>query len=169
MAIYWEQLKSYRKHWMKVFSNYNQCHRHSSYYDNVFIRRNRFFSLISWFKPWFYRFIGPFLNVVQHLEQSLTALTNVLDEWTAVQSKWLYLEGVFIGGDIREQLPDEAKKFDDIDRYFIKVSISDVSVWYNRSMFQAKIAALKFLLLLDYEFLCERSSRFKFLRSVWRR
>lgn len=59
---------------------------------------------------------------MQHLEQSLTTVTNVLDEWTAVQSKWLYLEGVFIGGDIREQLPDEAKKFDDIDRRFIKVT-----------------------------------------------
>lgn len=46
---------------------------------------------------------------------------GVLDEWNAVQLKWLYLEGVFIGGDIREQLPEEARKFDKIDRTYIKV------------------------------------------------
>lgn len=34
----------------------------------------------------------------------------------------MYLESIFIGGDIRSQLPDEAKKFDNIDRVFKKAS-----------------------------------------------
>ena len=38
-----------------------------------------------------------------------------------VQRKWMYLESIFIGGDIRAQLPEEAKKFDDIDKTFKKV------------------------------------------------
>jgi dynein heavy chain len=38
-----------------------------------------------------------------------------------VQRKWMYLEGIFIGGDIRAQLPEEAKKFDLIDKTFKKV------------------------------------------------
>lgn len=33
----------------------------------------------------------------------------------------MYLEGIFIGGDIRLQLPEEAKKFDQIDKTFKKV------------------------------------------------
>lgn len=33
----------------------------------------------------------------------------------------MYLESIFIGGDIRAQLPEEAKKFDDIDKTFKKV------------------------------------------------
>lgn len=41
----------------------------------------------------------------------------------ATQRKWLYLEGIFVGGDIRSQLPEEAKKFDDIDKSFRKVTI----------------------------------------------
>lgn len=39
-----------------------------------------------------------------------------------VQQKWMYLESIFIGGDIRSQLPEEAKKFDNIDKMFKKVS-----------------------------------------------
>lgn len=38
-----------------------------------------------------------------------------------VQRKWMYLESIFIGGDIRAQLPEEAKKFDTIDKTFKKV------------------------------------------------
>ena len=34
----------------------------------------------------------------------------------------MYLESIFIGGDIRSQLPDEAKKFDNIDRVFKRAS-----------------------------------------------
>ena len=39
-----------------------------------------------------------------------------------VQRKWMYLEGIFVGGDIRAQLPEEAKKFDIIDNTFKKVN-----------------------------------------------
>ena len=35
----------------------------------------------------------------------------------------MYLESIFIGGDIRQQLPEEAKKFDNIDKTFKKVCI----------------------------------------------
>ena len=33
----------------------------------------------------------------------------------------MYLEGIFLAGDIRAQLPEEAKKFDNIDKLFKKV------------------------------------------------
>lgn len=33
----------------------------------------------------------------------------------------MYLESIFIGGDIRAQLPEEAKKFDNIDKLFRKI------------------------------------------------
>uniref|UniRef100_A0A2K5DJP1 Dynein axonemal heavy chain 10 n=1 Tax=Aotus nancymaae TaxID=37293 RepID=A0A2K5DJP1_AOTNA len=41
--------------------------------------------------------------------------------WMLVQRKWMYLESIFIGGDIRSQLPEEAKKFDNIDRVFKRI------------------------------------------------
>lgn len=33
----------------------------------------------------------------------------------------MYLESIFVAGDIRAQLPEEAKKFDNIDKLFKKV------------------------------------------------
>ena len=54
-----------------------------------------------------------------------------------VQRKWMYLEGIFIGGDIRSQLPEEAKKFDQIDKMFKKVCIMAIVYnIFNLSVFQ---------------------------------
>lgn len=39
----------------------------------------------------------------------------------------MYLESIFIGGDIRAQLPEEAKKFDGIDKIFKKVGCVEFS------------------------------------------
>lgn len=67
------------------------------------------------------RFIGPFLNTVQTWEKSLSLISEVIEIWIIVQRKWMYLEGIFVGGDIRSQLPEEAKKFDIIDKLFKKI------------------------------------------------
>jgi len=61
-------------------------------------------------------FIGPFMGTVQKWEKCLTLIAEIADIWVAMQRKWLYLEGIFIGGDIRDQLPAEASKFDEIDK-----------------------------------------------------
>ncbi|KAK5648316.1 hypothetical protein RI129_003208 [Pyrocoelia pectoralis] len=67
------------------------------------------------------QFVGPFLPIVQKWEKSLLNASEVIEEWLSVQRKWLYLEGIFVGGDIRTQLPDEARKFDDIDKAFRRI------------------------------------------------
>lgn len=66
-------------------------------------------------------FIGPFMPHVRKWEKSLNQVSDIIDEWVGVQRKWMYLEGIFLSGDIREQLPDEARKFDDIDKTFRRV------------------------------------------------
>ncbi|XP_058981464.1 dynein axonemal heavy chain 10-like [Musca domestica] len=69
------------------------------------------------------QFIGPFLETVNRWERNLALISEIIDEWLIVQRKWLYLEGIFIGGDIRSQLPEEAKKFDDIDKAYRRIMI----------------------------------------------
>ncbi|XP_028981786.1 dynein heavy chain 10, axonemal [Diachasma alloeum] len=66
------------------------------------------------------QFIGPFLGTVQKWEKSLQTISEVVEAWMELQRRWLYLEGIFVGGDIRTQLPAEARKFDDIDNAFRK-------------------------------------------------
>ncbi|NWX90356.1 DYH10 protein, partial [Nothoprocta pentlandii] len=73
------------------------------------------------------RFVGPFLSTVHHWEKTLSLIGEVIEVWMVVQRKWMYLESIFIGGDIRSQLPDEAKKFDSIDAMF-KKAIMDETV-----------------------------------------
>lgn len=41
--------------------------------------------------------------------------------WISVQQKWMYLEAIFMGGDVAKQLPQEAKRFEQIDKTFRKV------------------------------------------------
>lgn len=69
------------------------------------------------------QFIGPFLSAVQKWETTMHTISEVLELWIMLQKKWLYLEGIFVGGDIRIQLPDEAKKFDEIDKSFRRIMV----------------------------------------------
>ncbi|XP_046382890.1 dynein axonemal heavy chain 10 [Ischnura elegans] len=68
-------------------------------------------------------FVGHFLKAVQTWEKNLQTVSETLYEWLVTQGKWLYLEGIFIGGDIRQQMPDEAATFDDIDVSFRKIML----------------------------------------------
>ena len=64
----------------------------------------------------------PFLEQVHSWENRLAKVQEVLEVWMQVQRKWTYLEGIFIGSeDIRQQLPNEAKRFDTIDKGWHKI------------------------------------------------
>ena len=65
------------------------------------------------------RFVGTFVDTVKKWEKALNIVSECLEIWFTVQRKWAYLESIFIGAeDIRMQLPEEAKRFDAIDKAF---------------------------------------------------
>ncbi|KAL0979348.1 hypothetical protein UPYG_G00183960 [Umbra pygmaea] len=72
------------------------------------------------------RFVRSFLETVQQWEKNLSLISEVIEVWMLVQRKWMYLESIFIGGDIRSQLPLEAKEFDMIDKKFKKIMTDTV-------------------------------------------
>ncbi|XP_020287480.1 dynein heavy chain 10, axonemal isoform X2 [Pseudomyrmex gracilis] len=98
------------------------------------------------------QFVGPFLSVVQKWEHTMRTISEVLEVWVDLQRKWLYLEGIFVGGDIRLQLQDETKRFDNVDQMYRRIMI-DTSKRLNvlecctirgrKEEFESMIAALE--------------------------
>jgi dynein heavy chain len=48
---------------------------------------------------------------VAQWEKDLIMISDVIDCWMLAQREWIYLESIFSGDDIKQQLPEQAKKF----------------------------------------------------------
>lgn len=70
-------------------------------------------------------------------EKRLGLLNETLDEWVAVQRNWMYLETIFCAEDIQKQLPEEAAKFQAVDKMWkvrydtrhLLVDLYDSAAW----------------------------------------
>ncbi len=71
------------------------------------------------------RFVAIFLDDVRGWEKKLNHVSETIEVWFQVQRKWMYLESIFIGAeDIRLQLPEAAKNFDQLDKQWREIMTS---------------------------------------------
>lgn len=65
------------------------------------------------------KYIAHFLQEVSTWQKKLSTADQVIGIWMEVQRTWSHLESIFIGSeDIRNQLPEDSKRFDGIDTDF---------------------------------------------------
>lgn len=61
------------------------------------------------------RFVKPFEHLVDNWEQVLSLITETIEALLTVQRQYMYMETIFLGEDIRKQLPKESVSFDMIN------------------------------------------------------
>uniref|UniRef100_H3BBD5 Dynein axonemal heavy chain 17 n=1 Tax=Latimeria chalumnae TaxID=7897 RepID=H3BBD5_LATCH len=73
------------------------------------------------------KYIAHFLKEVSTWQKKLSTADSVISIWFEVQRTWIHLESIFIGSeDIRSQLPEDSKLFDNIDYDFKEIMAAAV-------------------------------------------
>ncbi|VDK80564.1 unnamed protein product [Dibothriocephalus latus] len=63
-------------------------------------------------------FIKPFEAEIKKWEERLLRIQDTIDSWLSMQANWLYLEPIFSSEDIMQQMPEEGRLFQAVDRNY---------------------------------------------------
>lgn len=72
-------------------------------------------------------FIKPFEKEIKDWEDRMIRIQETIDEWLKVQAQWFYLDPIFSSEDIVQQMPDESRMFQTVDRNWRDIMTHTVS------------------------------------------
>jgi dynein heavy chain len=90
----------------------------------------------------FSSFKKPFEERIAAWDKRLSTVSEVIDEWLAVQRSWLYLQPIFDSDDIKKQLPTESKRFLTVDKNW-RQTLSAAAKHPKQSLFVTAVNCLK--------------------------
>lgn len=64
------------------------------------------------------KFVEPFKDIVNEWETKLSFVSEIIENILQVQKKWLYLDNIFQGEDIKREMKSEVLLFDVISNAF---------------------------------------------------
>ncbi|KAJ3364693.1 hypothetical protein GGF32_001332 [Allomyces javanicus] len=104
------------------------------------------------------KYVSYFLDQITKWQNTLGTVDSVSTLWNEVQTTWSHLESIFIGSeDIRAQLPEDSKRFDEIDKTY-KALMAEASKTPNAVEACTKEGLFEMLEKLQAQLsLCEKS------------
>ncbi|OAF69166.1 Axonemal beta dynein heavy chain 2 [Intoshia linei] len=67
-------------------------------------------------------YVKPFEVKVDEWERLLSSVLETIELMLVVQRQWIYLENIFMGEDVRKQMPQESQDFDKIDITWLEIT-----------------------------------------------
>ena len=118
-----EFLKQVREIWTTYqleLVNYHERYKLIRGWEDLFTKLDEHISALSSMKQSPYYKV--FAEEATNWEDKVIRMRVLFDTWIDVQRRWIYLEGIFMSAaDIKHQLPQEFKRFVDLDREYNNV------------------------------------------------
>jgi dynein heavy chain len=68
------------------------------------------------------RFVKVMRKEAEIVKKELNTLDEAVKQWVEVQRQWCYLENIFAGGTIKQYLPEAAKRFDSVNKFYTQLT-----------------------------------------------